>query len=466
MQATDSTAPCTLVQVEKRWNDVLDECSKYRDAMGEVTDNISLGTALESLWATAEALAPAVAKKRGRRKKTAVGPVTAEPGASEPLAAEAIPAASDAQTTSGTQLELESQAAEGFADVNPAQPATSQAAHNDVSESLQLLLNDGLQKGFAIEPHAAISDVVPSTTSHGTSSSGQHPDATDTPGQLDLPSSMQLDAAAAQPEELAGHNAKHNQNASAAADMHSRTAVELRQVDTANVDSDKSQVSSAADTAAAPQPKQPLPQLNKQASLDSHQTSLELSVLEPACTCSSEYHDEAHADCQLHSGRPVKPSSLHSTTPVIGKLSAPDSTQDMPSSIAAPTGAVLNGQRGGAVSRLPQPDVEQVAEPALLDGQHSAQLDSSQTGPSGQLTKDGSADIAAAVSDAAQVEAAEDVMNSPAMQKLKRQLLDWHMANLEFANAAMLGTLSMRSWDQDDPFEIQGSHCFLPGGSV
>ena len=37
------------------------------------------------------------------------------------------------------------------------------------------------------------------------------------------------------------------------------------------------------------------------------------------------------------------------------------------------------------------------------------------------------------------------------------------MANLEFANAQLLRRLSMRSWDQDDPHELPGAHCFLPG---
>jgi hypothetical protein len=45
----------------------------------------------------------------------------------------------------------------------------------------------------------------------------------------------------------------------------------------------------------------------------------------------------------------------------------------------------------------------------------------------------------------------------------ERKLLDWHMANLEFANAQLLRRLSMRSWDQDDPHELPGAHCFLPG---
>ena len=50
-------------------------------------------------------------------------------------------------------------------------------------------------------------------------------------------------------------------------------------------------------------------------------------------------------------------------------------------------------------------------------------------------------------------------------QPEERQLLDWHMANLEFANAQLLRRLSMRSWDQDDPHEVPGQHAFLPGGS-
>ena len=39
-----------------------------------------------------------------------------------------------------------------------------------------------------------------------------------------------------------------------------------------------------------------------------------------------------------------------------------------------------------------------------------------------------------------------------------RQILDWHFANLEFANAAPLSKLSLKHWDQDDEFEFTGSH--------
>ncbi|KAA8523842.1 hypothetical protein F0562_010265 [Nyssa sinensis] len=47
----------------------------------------------------------------------------------------------------------------------------------------------------------------------------------------------------------------------------------------------------------------------------------------------------------------------------------------------------------------------------------------------------------------------------------ERQLLDWHFANLEYANAGCLSNLSAAYWDQDDPYEMGGDHCFLAGGN-
>ncbi|VFQ79882.1 unnamed protein product [Cuscuta campestris] len=47
----------------------------------------------------------------------------------------------------------------------------------------------------------------------------------------------------------------------------------------------------------------------------------------------------------------------------------------------------------------------------------------------------------------------------------ERQLLDWHFANLEYANAGCLSNLSAAHWDQDDPFEMGGDHCLLVGGN-
>ncbi|KAF8561387.1 hypothetical protein P879_07149 [Paragonimus westermani] len=46
----------------------------------------------------------------------------------------------------------------------------------------------------------------------------------------------------------------------------------------------------------------------------------------------------------------------------------------------------------------------------------------------------------------------------------ERRTLDWHLANLEFANATELHNLSLRHWDQDDMFELNGEHCVIREG--
>ncbi|KAK9755173.1 hypothetical protein RND81_01G006700 [Saponaria officinalis] len=47
----------------------------------------------------------------------------------------------------------------------------------------------------------------------------------------------------------------------------------------------------------------------------------------------------------------------------------------------------------------------------------------------------------------------------------EKMLFNWHLANLEYANASLLASLSMAFWDQDDPYEMGGDHCFIPGGN-
>jgi len=51
----------------------------------------------------------------------------------------------------------------------------------------------------------------------------------------------------------------------------------------------------------------------------------------------------------------------------------------------------------------------------------------------------------------------------PEEEELRQRFYNWHLANLEFANAASIEELSVRTWDQDDPHELSGPHCFLPG---
>jgi len=48
----------------------------------------------------------------------------------------------------------------------------------------------------------------------------------------------------------------------------------------------------------------------------------------------------------------------------------------------------------------------------------------------------------------------------------ERQTYDWHMANLEFANASRCEELSLRQWDQDDPYDFTGDHVVIPGGNA
>ncbi|XP_039486707.1 possible lysine-specific histone demethylase 1 [Drosophila santomea] len=45
-----------------------------------------------------------------------------------------------------------------------------------------------------------------------------------------------------------------------------------------------------------------------------------------------------------------------------------------------------------------------------------------------------------------------------------RLILDWHFANLEFANATRLNNLSLKHWDQDDDFEFIGHHTTVRNG--
>ncbi|XVE68803.1 hypothetical protein DITRI_Ditri09bG0099600 [Diplodiscus trichospermus] len=44
-------------------------------------------------------------------------------------------------------------------------------------------------------------------------------------------------------------------------------------------------------------------------------------------------------------------------------------------------------------------------------------------------------------------------------------LFNWHLANLEYANAGLVSKLSLAFWDQDDPYDMGGDHCFLPAGN-
>lgn len=54
-------------------------------------------------------------------------------------------------------------------------------------------------------------------------------------------------------------------------------------------------------------------------------------------------------------------------------------------------------------------------------------------------------------------------LTKPEEWKQARRLFDWHLANLEFANASLLKNISLMYWDQDDPHDLPGAHCFAAG---
>ncbi|CAH9106427.1 unnamed protein product [Cuscuta epithymum] len=56
-------------------------------------------------------------------------------------------------------------------------------------------------------------------------------------------------------------------------------------------------------------------------------------------------------------------------------------------------------------------------------------------------------------------------INGNEVNKEELSLFNWHLANLEYANAGLLSKLSLAFWDQDDPYDMGGDHCFLPGGN-
>lgn len=47
----------------------------------------------------------------------------------------------------------------------------------------------------------------------------------------------------------------------------------------------------------------------------------------------------------------------------------------------------------------------------------------------------------------------------------RRQLFQWHLANIEFSSAMLASKLSLTKWAMDDAFEFGGDHVWLPGGA-
>ncbi|KAL9265263.1 FLOWERING LOCUS D-like protein [Drosera capensis] len=61
--------------------------------------------------------------------------------------------------------------------------------------------------------------------------------------------------------------------------------------------------------------------------------------------------------------------------------------------------------------------------------------------------------------------AALETFREDSVTNEEMRLFNWHLANLEYANACLLSKLSLAFWDQDDPYDMGGDHCFLSGGN-
>lgn len=54
----------------------------------------------------------------------------------------------------------------------------------------------------------------------------------------------------------------------------------------------------------------------------------------------------------------------------------------------------------------------------------------------------------------------------PTPSAAETDMYHWKNANLEFANAAKLDSISLGQWDQDDPYNFEGDHVLVPGGNA
>ena len=421
--------PLLLLQVERKWNDLLDECSKYRDAMGEVADNISLGTALETLWSTMEGAGPPAApKKRGRKKKLALETAASDATDSKPA---------------DSQLVMDQQLGSGIIDADMADACVTGADMADSGKSA------ASHHGTVPTAEQSVPDGKGSTAGIKKEPQIDQTDANQTNGILEQETAgVKPDVEAAS---MSGFNSKPPYNFSSirSEDGQARGGAEVRGpvVDAAT--------NSTSDVAAS------------MTAAHSHMPDNNASVHAPS---------DAQAEVLLpipHSTEQHKAGT--DTVKAVPGLSSRHEGEPLPQQPSE--GSAMTNLADAAALSLQAAETTATAA-SLTDAQTAQALtlaasDSAADPGSSQLAKDSAPSDktdtgAAAAAKVAIQEAVKEAMapvitESAEVRKLKRQLLDWHMANLEFANAAVLRTLSMRSWDQDDPYEIQGSHCFLPG---
>ena len=439
---------------------MLDECSKYRDAMGEVADNISLGTALETLWTTMEA-APRPPQpppvKRGRKKKIVLESA-ASIGTDGPPTHAAQEAALEGANDAENDLTVTAVLAQDGADkrqpdsvTDDAQQTVTHQSSQQATDRLDTIIKaeaDGLEHPSSAERlsdlprvHVAEHDAIVkqgSRSSQGTAHEAGAAALQQAPSNVGATNSMPADLPPASNHAM--HEGADKQDGS------------LAQSSTAGSNGHMPNGVSTSDLGLVPgDSTHPTAAMSKGVSTDGHKADIVKAV--PGL------------------------ASRHEGAPAIDSTAAPAIAHEAEAAAAA---VIAQATAAGAIhpktetdppDSEPGPASEPVVLPESATALSSEVADAYAVKPAVQEALRGAAAPAAADADAVKAAVQEALREAAApaaaesaeVKKLKRQLLDWHMANLEFANAAVLRTLSMRSWDQDDPYEIQGSHCFLPG---
>lgn len=397
--------------------------------MGEVADNVSLGTALETLWTTMEGAAPPAApKKRGRKKK--IGLETA---------------ASDATDSKPADSQLDAQLPSNGADTADADMADAHMAGAHMADS-----------------HQDTVHILAATGKTGAADIKQEPKVVPA-DQADASTCVLHEAHHTNGVfEAEAADVKESPTSDCAVPFHNTSAVKA----------DDSQAEHSANNAEVKA--EPL-----DAGMQTKADRPGLSSVANGCMPLSEHAPMQQAPSSSQADIPVAHSTEQhkagtdtvKAVPGLATRHAGDSLPQQAGGGSAVTSladaAALSLQAAEATAAAAGLTEAQTAEALTLAASDSSTHPASNQ-PGDSAPPDKPSAVAVAAAKTAVQEAVREAMlpvitESAEVKKLKRQLLDWHMANLEFANAAVLRTLSMRSWDQDDPYEIQGSHCFLPG---
>ncbi len=410
--------------------------------MGEVADNISLGTALETLWATMEvAPPPPPPKKRGRKKKLGLDPAGSD--ATGAQFQEAAPEAASKQATTqlaavmSTDVDMAAADDAHMTDQAAAEEPDMQPSVNGATDARHVKQESA--QNNAEEP--SLREAIDTRVLDGPAGNGfvkQDPsDMSDTQGAASL-----LNDAPQRPGDLLPTSSKAE-----------NTSSDL-------VSSDKSDVTMLA--APVTDGHSSLPAANQ------HAAALPNGQHKTVAAQQSLMH-AVQSDAELPNGIETDEHKAADTVKAVPGLASRHEDAPPVSHTGADTAAVhvTQSTANAAASAAAEAIVSTAAAAALVDTQATAAdsgaTDLGRTDSADERSSDALSTAKAAIEEALKDAMAPVVAESAEVRKLKRQLLDWHMANLEFANAAVLRTLSMRSWDQDDPYEIQGSHCFLPG---